>query len=92
KGIAVSLSALIDTGAAAYILAGRGTCNPIADHWDLPRFHFEKSITAKGFGGSSAEQLSDGFQGELVARNKVFKSAPILLANFGENPSFDQSL
>lgn len=49
QGIAVSLRALIDTGAQAWLLADKNFCARLAQKWKLPYTTYDHGATVKGF-------------------------------------------
>ena len=57
QGTAVTLRALIDTGAQAWLLADRYVCNDISKTLSLDRHTFDQPISIQGFADQPDQQV-----------------------------------
>lgn len=87
-GIAVSLRALVDTGAQAWLLADRVFTQKIAQQWDLKRTTYDQSAIIKGFENKEIQTINSSIPANLQVQGRTFRNSPLLEVDLGGRRDF----
>lgn len=88
QGIAVSLRALIDTGAQAWLLADKNFCARLAQKWKLPYTTYDHGATVKGFQNKPIQRIDKSITTNLHLQGRRFPKMPFLVTDLGDRPDF----